>query len=37
MFRFINAELKSDSDLSDSDLDDKELMTKFKKSGSDSE
>ena len=37
MVRFINAELKSDSDLSDSDLDDKELMTKFKKSGSDSE
>ena len=37
MLRFINAELKSDSGLSDSDLHDKELMTKLKKSGSDSE
>ena len=37
MSRFINTELKSDSESSDSDLDNKELMTKFKKSGSDSE
>ena len=36
--RFINTELKSDSESSDLDLDDKELMTKlFKKSGSDSQ
>ena len=34
MSKFINSELKSDSD---SDLDDNELMTKLKKSGSDSE
>ena len=34
MSKFINTELKSDSD---SDLDDNELMTKLKKSGSDSE
>ena len=45
MSRFINAELKSDSESSDLDLDsekigskfDNELMAKFKKSGSDSE
>ena len=35
MSRFINTELKSES--SDSDLDDNELMTKLKKSSSDSE
>ena len=43
--RFINTELKSDSESSDSDLDsekigakvDNELMEKFEKSGSDSE
>ena len=29
--RFINTELKSDSESSDSDLDDNELMTKLKK------
>ena len=34
MSKFINTELKSDSD---SDLDDNELMTKLKKSGSGSE
>ena len=34
MSKFINTELKSDSD---SDLDDNELMRKLKKSGSDSE
>ena len=34
MSKFINTELKSDSD---SDLHDNELMTKLKKSGSDSE
>ena len=45
MSRFINTELKSDSESSDSDLDsekigakvDNELMTKLEKSGSDSE
>ena len=37
MSRFINTELKSDSESPDSGLDNKELMTKFKKSGSDSE
>ena len=45
MSRFINTELKSDSELSDSDLDseeigakvDNELMTKLEKSCSDSE
>ena len=45
MSRFINTELKSDSESSDSDLDsekvgskfDNELMTKVEKSGSDSE
>ena len=45
MSRFINTELKSDSDSSDSDLDlekigakvDSELMTKLETSGSDSE
>ena len=39
MLSFINTELKSDSDSdsSDSDLDDNELMTKFKKSSSDSD
>ena len=41
MPKFINIELKSDSVSSDSDLDlgldDNELMTKFEKSGSDSE
>ena len=45
MSRFINTELKSDSESSDSDLDsekmgarvDAELMTKLEKSGSDSE
>ena len=31
MSRFINTELKSNSESSDSDLDDNELMTKFKK------
>ena len=35
--RFINTELKSDSESSDSDLDDNELMSKLEKSGSDSE
>ena len=43
MSRFINTELKSDSESSDSDSEkieakvDNELMTKLKKSGSDSE
>ena len=37
MPKFINTELKSDSESSDSDLDDNELMTKLEKSGSDSE
>ena len=45
MCRFINTELKSDSESSDSDLDsekvgskyDNELMTKLEKSGADSE
>ena len=45
MSRFINTELKPDSESSDSDLDseeivariDKELMAKLEKSGSDSE
>ena len=37
MSRFINTELKSDSESSDSDLDDNELMTKLEKSGCDSE
>ena len=45
MSKFINTELKSDSESSDSDLDsekigakvDNELMTKLEKSGSDSE
>ena len=47
MSRFINTELKSDSELSDSDSDldsekigakvDNELLTKLEKSGSDSE
>ena len=45
MSKFINTELKSDSESSDSDLDsekvgskfDNELMAKLKKSGSDSE
>ena len=40
MSRFINTELKSNSESSDSDLDSEkinELMAKFKKSGSDSE
>ena len=41
MSKFINNELKSDSESSDSDLDlglnYKELMTKLEKSGSDSE
>ena len=45
MSRFINTELKSDSESSDSDLDsekigakaDDELMAKLEKSGSDSE
>ena len=45
MSRFINTELKSDSESSDSDLDseeivariDKELMAKLEKFGSDSE
>ena len=45
MSRFINTELKSDSESSDSDLDsekirakvDKKLMAKLEKSGSDSE
>ena len=35
MSRFINTGLKSDSESSDTDLDDNELITKFKKSGSD--
>ena len=35
--RFINTELKSDSESSDSYLDDNELMAKLEKSGSDSE
>ena len=34
MSKFINTELKSDSESSDSDLDDNELMTKLKKSKS---
>ena len=34
MSRFINTELKPDSESSDSDLDDNELMTKLKKSKS---
>ena len=37
MSRFINTELKSDSEPSDSDLDDNELMTKLEKPGSDPE
>ena len=37
MSRFINTELKSDSEPSDSDLDVKELMTKLEKPGSDPE
>ena len=37
MSRFINTELKLDSESSDSDLDDNELMTKLEKSGCDSE
>ena len=39
MPKFINTELKSDSESSDSDLDldDNKLMTKLEKSGSDSE
>ena len=43
MSRFINTELKSDSESSDSDLErigskfDNELMSKLEKSGSDSE
>ena len=37
MLRFINTKLKSDSESSDSDLDDNELMTKLKKSSSNSE
>ena len=35
--RFINTELKSDSESSDLDLDDNELMTKLEKFGSGSE
>ena len=37
MSRFINTELKSDSESSDLDLDDNELMTKLEKFGSGSE
>ena len=37
MSRFINNELKSDSESSDSDLDDNELMAKLEKPGSNSE
>ena len=37
MSRFINTELKSDSESSDSDLGDNKLMTKLKKSSSDFE
>ena len=37
MSRFINTELKSDSEPSDSDLDDNELMTKLEKPDSDPE
>ena len=37
MSRFINTELKLDSQPSGLDLDDNELMTKLEKSGSDSE
>ena len=37
MSKFVNTQLKSDSESLDSDLDDNELMTKLEKSDSDSE